>query len=835
MADPEKEAGDLIEEDVDVSVPEQQLLEDASVSEQTEEVTDFVRTTEKRTDAALSNETALPAEQKQLMLESSTTEERTERLDSVTELEEAHAEPQVQEDVADVKDLSDELQSDVDTPAPVVEITAKAVRTPAENVSGLAAETHAMSSTPSGIWGSQVPQVPEDANDFTLTVKIMLHPAIQIFTMAFSPNKTVGQIKQYFSSRLKIPQDVLQFILLGRIMEDSETLQDLAAKCHGTAQFDMFSLDEERFPIKASKLLQEYYMPDVITVNVQTDADTFQDVSVEITRPTYEKPFLGGFRNRLTGVEYHNAGSQTVPRKRPDKEYIEFCRSTQTVVERKKLQQTRNTTSTQMTKIGVYVSNITDKLIEPKGYVTAEEYHARRLKAVIVIQTYFRRWNAINIVARLKEEKRLRLEWEEQEEKRKEQEKAERLRREYDRRMHPKTKDDFELLYHALELWRQEELARLNNTFTGAELKAALCALLEKEAQLIASIGRHKLNADDENEQKAILSFLEKCASPKKWKAFDGKITEMDTQFTLRARELLEIFRSISMKDILQDERLDVLLTLKHTVKEHDCTLTHEIVELIDREADLMMRGVKEHNLEGLRKRICTLFLQYIKTPLFNPEVARYLKVPPDPMRLYHNIYFCLSCKCYLPSTDFTMAASSRTIGRCRRCCKLDNEARQREAFLKYKLMLRNLRQSEMNYKDGAKIAFLIQQQDLQYMVEKFWGSQSALSARDDLYDLVMVRWDKYHEWVPWNTVLLTKDEAEAHLKLTNLEKAYEMVFVHRIKHRHILAKNYFSQFPEMAAALHKDDKQACSSDLLAANPLTPSSTKQSTKEKTVH
>lgn len=61
-------------------------------------------------------------------------------------------------------------------------------------------------------------------------------------------------------------------------------------------------------------------------------------------------------------------------------------------------------------------------------------------------------------------------------------------------------------------VWRQEELARINSTFTGAERKAALCELLAREAQLIASIGRHKLNADEENEQKAILSFLEKVS-----------------------------------------------------------------------------------------------------------------------------------------------------------------------------------------------------------------------------------------------------------------------------------------------------------------------------------
>jgi len=41
----------------------------------------------------------------------------------------------------------------------------------------------------------------------------------------------------------------------------------------------------------------------------------------------------------------------------------------------------------------------------------------------------------------------------------------------------------------------------------------------------------------------------------------------MDTEYTLRARELLEIYRSVSMNDIPKDERRDVLLTLRGTVK----------------------------------------------------------------------------------------------------------------------------------------------------------------------------------------------------------------------------------------------------------------------------
>ncbi|NXU94536.1 IQUB protein, partial [Xiphorhynchus elegans] len=300
-----------------------------------------------------------------------------------------------------------------------------------------------------------------------------------------------------------------------------------------------------------------------------------------------------------------------------------------------------------------------------------------------------------------------------------------------------------------------------------------------------------------------------KCAQPKRWRAFDGKITEMDTQDTLRGRELLEIYRSISTEGIPKDERRDVLLTLRYTVKELDCKLTQEIVELIDREVDLMTRAVKECNLEGLRKRICTLFLQCIKIPEFNPEVARLLKVPQDPLKLYKNIYFCHSCENYLPSTEFLIPANSHTIGRCRLCYKLDNEARWRESFLKYRLLLENLRKSEADYEDDSKIVSFVQLPDLQYMIENIWNSQSALSAWSELYDLVMVRWDKQHEWSPWNTILLTKEEADAHLKLCNLEKAYEAAFIYRIKQKHIRAKNYFAHIPAMSSFLQRSDNQA--------------------------
>ena len=54
-----------------------------------------------------------------------------------------------------------------------------------------------------------------------------------------------------------------------------------------------------------------------------------------------------------------------------------------------------------------------------------------------------------------------------------------------------------------------------------------------------------------------------------------------------------------------------------------------DIVELCDREADLLNRGRSASSVDGLRKRISNLFLQFIETPDFNPESTRFLKVRP--------------------------------------------------------------------------------------------------------------------------------------------------------------------------------------------------------------
>ena len=38
---------------------------------------------------------------------------------------------------------------------------------------------------------------------------------------------------------------------------------------------------------------------------------------MEVDRSTRKKPFLGGYRHKETGVEYHHASAQTGPKPRP--------------------------------------------------------------------------------------------------------------------------------------------------------------------------------------------------------------------------------------------------------------------------------------------------------------------------------------------------------------------------------------------------------------------------------------------------------------------------------------------------------------------------------------
>jgi hypothetical protein len=79
----------------------------------------------------------------------------------------------------------------------------------------------------------------------------------------------------------------------------------------------------------------------------------------------------------------------------------------------------------------------------------------------------------------------------------------------------------------------------------------------------------------------------------------DNTTVLVDTPNIIRARELRDLYHALNFPLLSVDERLQILLHVKFTVKEFDCNLTREMVDLIDREGDLISRGRGEKSLEG--------------------------------------------------------------------------------------------------------------------------------------------------------------------------------------------------------------------------------------------
>ncbi len=57
----------------------------------------------------------------------------------------------------------------------------------------------------------------------------------------------------------------------------------------------------------------------------------------------------------------------------------------------------------------------------------------------------------------------------------------------------------------------------------------------------------------------------------------------------------------------------------------------------------------------------------------------------------------------------------------------------------------------------------------MRVLIEEIWHSQSVLSGNVNRYMLRFCRWIRKEPWSPWNSVLLTEEEAIAHLNCENL------------------------------------------------------------------
>ena len=110
----------------------------------------------------------------------------------------------------------------------------------------------------------------------------------------------------------------------------------------------------------------------------------------------------------------------------------------------------------------------------------------------------------------------------------------------------------------------------------------------------------HMKNIDQENESYVLPSNNEEL------KSFIFKYKVDMTEQVISSIEFA-IKHKLPIAEIFQFKGSKFVVTV--SPKEFDCNLTREIVDLIDREADMLNRGRSEISLEGLRKRLSNLFL----------------------------------------------------------------------------------------------------------------------------------------------------------------------------------------------------------------------------------
>jgi len=467
----------------------------------------------------------------------------------------------------------------------------------------------------------------------TLALTFLIMPDRATHDLMFPVSSDLWAVKEGIERALSFPAKNIQLTFNGLPLLDDLTLKE----------FDLFP----NFPDNQIVMEVRVYpredqdkdkMPESFEVVVYSDNPDVpsKKILVTVQRPISRKLYLGGFRNKKTSVIYHHASSQTKnkPRKNWEGAPPMYSRETQTHNRKSRSVQLMRETGTQMARRGLYIDNNRDKVIVAGPYFTSEMLARLKLEKTIVLQCHWRKYKA-RIAAQNKRdaiaarataiEAKQRAERAEQEHKHK---------AEIERRLHPRTSADFEVLYNELENWRFHETRRIKegSGFSAEERQQQLAQLLHKEMKLLQTIDRLKLVADKKNKQVRVDKMLQLMADPKKWELRNGEIAEVHTPFTTRARELMELYNGLALK-LPQRQRLDVLLHTKWSVKEFDCNLTREIVDLVDREADLIRRDRSDKSLEGLRKRLRNLFLQFIEMPEFNPEAARFQRVPRDIMK----------------------------------------------------------------------------------------------------------------------------------------------------------------------------------------------------------
>ncbi|KAI9222112.1 hypothetical protein BC828DRAFT_379237 [Blastocladiella britannica] len=511
------------------------------------------------------------------------------------------------------------------------------------------------------------------------------------------------------------------------VVDAEMEFQDPAADPITTEQEDESAADHEQEPSPTSMemLATESSAPELHPERQPaTDAEIdFAEVDANAAqRPQtpgrlINKPYMGGLRDKRTGALFLHAVTQTPTpmEKRALLQGVKFHRDVQTKFVRHRVIQSVRESGTQMPRSDLALTDKMHKVIHAKEYTSADERHDFLVANVIVLQCFFRKIKAIRRVKRVRQARERKRLADEAVERRQTELTERQRRREIERRVHPRTVKDFALLYSGLETWRAQETRKIkqNIGMDADEKQAQVNELLNQEATLIQQLEALKVEAQEEAKQRSTNHWIDRMAGSKKWPLERGGFALVDTPTTLRARELRDLYCTLGLfaSPVTMNEygassvdaRLHALLQVKNVVKEFDCPLSREIIQLINREGDLLCRGRDGPCLDGLRQRILSLFLQFMSVPEFNPEAgitpypkgAAGMQKATQSAQQSPHVYICKSCNKYLASTKFHLSTMVENVGVCSSCMAQQNAGSKRQSGDEYVRILAAARLSE--------------------------------------------------------------------------------------------------------------------------------------------
>ncbi|KAF7270356.1 hypothetical protein GWI33_016682 [Rhynchophorus ferrugineus] len=636
-------------------------------------------------------------------------------------------------------------------------------------------------------------------------------PDARVYTHCYPSFYNVDFIKNNLAKLFNVPADIIRLLYREEPVADDVRLEKLKTDQYGNLEFKLTSTDRN-VKIPLEKAYKDMAVPDILTVRVEKDNEV-SDVVVEIENKAIEKPYLGGYRDIQTGIQYHHSYTQTGPPKPRVAPEFKNHRDTQTYFTRNRKTEKEYCHATQVTTRGIYIPNTCDKIITAGPYETADE-RERRLDVegkVRIIQRYFRVWMIKKKLKELSEEyhKRMRIAMEREQKDREEDDR--RRKKDLVSKVFPMRTEDFAMLYNMVDRWKKSEIARITSLHCGAAKIAEFYLLLEKEIEILQSIEHLRMKVNRDIETKKIIDFFKAIGSPIEWDSSYKNIhISMDTLEAQKGREYFELYKRVCDKHATREEKLQTYLDIKMYLNSHRCGEKQEILNLIDRVSEFLARGMTGNCIKGLQKRIESLLLHHFKLVECNEGVTNHTNRTKFE-QMQKNLIFCNRCQKMKNMDKFTIHARVEKMKTCTACKWLDKAEEPWIDLSPYKFILKQIRNYERLHHGTSSIAFIMQDRDIHHIITVIWHGHSALSECNDIYQLRLVRWDKEEEWSPWNCILLTMEEAKSHLRIENLSDIYEQEFISHIFNKHALARKYFkhlTNYDKHFTAFAKNDSK---------------------------